>query len=131
RFCRTHRFEGSGGRRDPQGLQPVRHHLGAKVMRDAIAAKTQRFRQMAVDPETEITVCCGVTEAMLSTIMALVDPGDEVIIFEPFYENYGPDCILSGAKPVVLPLVPPDWHAHRDQLRRAFNPRTRAIIVNT
>jgi aminotransferase len=104
---------------------------GAKVMRDAIADKTRHFRQMAVDPETEITVCCGVTEAMLSTILALVDPGDEVIIFEPFYENYGPDCILSGATPVVVPLVPPDWHFDRDQLRQAFNPRTRAIIVNT
>src|SRR5438046_1837725 len=104
---------------------------GAKVMRDAIAAKTQHFRQMAVDPETEITVCCGVTEAMLSSILALVDPGDEVIIFEPFYENYGPDCILSGARPVVVPLVPPDWHFEPDQLRRAFSPRTRAIIINT
>src|SRR3989475_3400987 len=104
---------------------------GAKVMRDAIAAKTLHFRQMAVDPETEITVCCGVTEAMLSTILALVDPGDEVIIFEPFYENYGPDCILSGAAPVVVPLQAPDWRFDRDQLRRAFNPRTRAIIINT
>src|SRR5438874_6223933 len=104
---------------------------GAKVMRDAIAAKTQHFRQMTVNPETEITVCCGVTEAMLSTILALVDPGDEVIIFEPFYENYGPDCILSGATPVVVPLVAPDWHFDRDQLRKAFNARTRAIIINT
>ncbi len=104
---------------------------GAKVMRDAIAAKTRHFRGVAVDPETEITVCCGVTEAMLSTILALVDPGDEVIIFEPFYENYGPDCILSGATPVVVPLVPPDWHFDPDQLRRCFNARTRAIIINT
>src|SRR5437660_5709132 len=104
---------------------------GAKVMRDAIARKTQHFRGMTVDPETEITVCCGVTEAMMSTSLAVLDPGDEVIIFEPFYENYGPDCILSGATPAVVPLVPPDWHFDRDQLRRAFNPRTRAIIVNT
>jgi L-glutamine---4-(methylsulfanyl)-2-oxobutanoate aminotransferase len=104
---------------------------GAKVMRDAIAEKTKHFRQMTVDPEVEITVCCGVTEAMLSTILALVDPGDEVIIFEPFYENYGPDCILSGATPVVVPLIPPDWHFDRDQLRKAFSARTRAIIVNT
>ncbi|TMF61319.1 MAG: aminotransferase class I/II-fold pyridoxal phosphate-dependent enzyme [Chloroflexi bacterium] len=104
---------------------------GAKVMRDAIADKTRHFRQMAVDPETEITVCCGVTEAMLSTILALVDPGDEVIIFEPFYENYGPDCILSGATPVVVPLIAPDWHFDRDQLRKAFTARTRAIIINT
>src|SRR5438128_12444737 len=104
---------------------------GAKVMRDAIARKTQHFRGMTVDPETEITVCCGVTEAMLSTILALVDPGDEVVIFEPFYENYGPDCILSGATPVVVPLIPPDWHFDRDQLRKAFTSRTRAIIINT
>jgi aminotransferase len=104
---------------------------GAKVMRDAIAEKTRHFRQMTVDPETEITVCCGVTEAMLSTILAVVDPGDEVIIFEPFYENYGPDCILSGAVPVVVPLAPPTWQFDREQLRRAFNKRTRAIIINT
>jgi aspartate/methionine/tyrosine aminotransferase len=104
---------------------------GAKVMRDAIAAKTRHFRDLTVDAETEITVCCGVTEAMLSTILALVDPGDEVIIFEPFYENYGPDCILSGATPVVVPLVPPDWHFDPEQLRRSFTARTRAIIINT
>jgi len=104
---------------------------GAKVMREGIARKTAHFRGMSVDPETEITVCCGVTEAMLSTILALVDPGDEVIIFEPFYENYGPDCILSGATPVVVPLTPPDWAFDPDQLRRAFSPRTRAIVINT
>ena len=104
---------------------------GAKVMRDAIADKTRHFRGMAVDPETEITVCCGVTEAMLSTILAVVDPGDEVIIFEPFYENYGPDCILSGATPVVIPLVPPHWRFDPEQLRQAFSAKTRAIIINT
>lgn len=104
---------------------------GAKVMREGVARKTAHFRGMRVDPETEITVCCGVTEAMLSTILALVDPGDEVIIFEPFYENYGPDCILSGATPVVVPLKPPDWNFDREQLRRAFSPRTRAIVINT
>jgi len=104
---------------------------GARVMREGVAKKTAHFRGMRVDPETEITVCCGVTEAMLSTILALVDPGDEVIIFEPFYENYGPDCILSGATPVVVPLNPPDWDFDRDQLRQAFSPRTRAIVINT
>jgi aminotransferase len=104
---------------------------GAKAMRDAIARKTQHFRGMAVDPETEITVCCGVTEAMLSSSLAVLDPGDEVIIFEPFYENYGPDCILSGATPIVVPLIPPDWHFDQEQLRRAFNRKTRAIVINT
>lgn len=104
---------------------------GAKVMRDAIALKTRHFRAMTVDPDTEITVCCGVTEAMLSTILALVDPGDEVIIFEPFYENYGPDCILTGATPVVVPLTPPDWNFDQDRLRKAFTARTRAIVINT
>src|SRR5947199_475004 len=116
---------------------------GAKVMRDAIAEKQRRFRGMAVDPETEITVCCGVTEAMLSTILAAVDPGDEVIVFEPFYENYGPDCILSGAVPRFVALRPPErasatrmgltdcWSFDADELRRAFNSRTRAIVVNT
>jgi aminotransferase len=104
---------------------------GAKVMREAIADKQRRFRGMTVDPETEITVCCGVTEAMLSTILALVDPGDEVVIFEPFYENYGPDCILSGAIPRVVPLRPPDWRFDLEELQRTFSAKTRAIIINT
>jgi len=104
---------------------------GAKVMRDAIAAKTQHFRKMAVDPEMEITVCCGVTEAMLSTILALVDPGDEVIIFEPFYENYGPGCIIAGAEPVWVPLEPPSFTFDPDRLRKAVSPRTRAILFNS
>jgi aminotransferase len=104
---------------------------GAKVMRDAVAIKQERFRGMHVDPEREITVCCGVTEAMLSSILAVVDPGDEVIIFEPFYENYGPDCILSGARPRVISLHPPDWSFDPDELRSMVSDRTRAIIVNT
>ncbi|HYM50296.1 MAG TPA: aminotransferase class I/II-fold pyridoxal phosphate-dependent enzyme [Candidatus Limnocylindrales bacterium] len=104
---------------------------GARPMREAIAEKQYRFRQMRVDPETELTVCCGVTEAMLSTILALVDAGDEVIVFEPFYENYGPDCILAGATPRIIPLRPPSWAIDADQLRRAFTARTRAVIVNT
>jgi aminotransferase len=104
---------------------------GAKVMRDAIAEKQARFRAMPVNPETEITVCCGVTEAMLSTILAVADPGDEVIIFEPFYENYGPDCILSGAMPRLVPLRPPRWDFDLEQLRSTFSERTRAIIINT
>ncbi len=104
---------------------------GAKAMRDAIADKTRHFRGMTVDPETELTVCCGATEAMLSTALAVLNPGDEVIIFEPFYENYGPDCILSGATPRMLRLRPPDWQFDEAELRQAFSPRTRAIIINT
>src|SRR5207245_8815350 len=104
---------------------------GAKPMRDAIADKTRHFRGMAIDPETEITVCCGVTEAVISTPLAVLDPGDEVIIFEPFYENYGPDCILSGATPRMVRLHPPDWHFDEHDLRQAFTAKTRAIIINT
>ncbi len=104
---------------------------GAKAMRDGIAAKVERFQGLKIDPESEITVCCGVTEAMLSSLLAVVDPGDEVIIFEPFYENYGPDCILSGATPRMVPLAPPDWRFDHELLRETFGPRTRAIIINT
>jgi aminotransferase len=104
---------------------------GAKVMRDAIAKKVEHFYQWRIDPEHEITVCCGATEAMMATILALVNPGDEVVIFSPFYENYGPDCILTGAVPRMVPLRPPTWSFDPEELRRAFGPRTRAIIVNT
>ena len=83
------------------------------------------------DPEREITVCCGATEAMASVFLALVDPGDEVIVFEPYYENYGPDAILAGAKPVFVPLEAPDWRMDPDKLRAAFSNKTRAIVVNT
>ncbi len=104
---------------------------GAKAFRDGIAAKMKRFQGLDVDPEREITVCCGATEAMVSAMLALLNPGDEVIIFEPFYENYGPDCILSGATPRFLPLQPPDWSFDRDALAALFNDRTRAIVLNT
>ena len=86
---------------------------------------------MEVDPEREITVTCGATEAMAAVFLALVDPGDEVIVFEPFYENYGPDAILAGATPVFVPLERPDWTLDPDRLRAAFTKRTKAIIVNT
>ena len=104
---------------------------GAKNFRDGIAAKTERFQGMEIDPEREITVCCGATEAMISAMLALLNPGDEVIIFEPFYENYGPDCILSGATPRFVPLHAPDWSIDRDELAAAFNSKTRAIVLNT
>lgn len=104
---------------------------GAKNFRDGIAAKTKRFQGMDIDPEREITVCCGATEAMISTMLALLNPGDEVIIFEPFYENYGPDCILSGAIPRFVPLRAPDWSFDQTELAAACNARTRAIVLNT
>jgi aminotransferase len=84
-----------------------------------------------VDDEREVTVTCGATEAMAATFLALLDPGDEVIIFEPFYENYGPDCVLAGATPVFVPLEAPEWRFDADRLRAAFSRKTRAIVVNT
>jgi aspartate/methionine/tyrosine aminotransferase len=104
---------------------------GAKKFRDAIAANFERRQGIAIDPEREITVCCGSTEAMLSAMMAIINPGDEVVVFEPFYENYGPDAILSGATPRFVKLYPPDWTFHPSELARAFGPATKAIILNT
>ncbi|HEY3084605.1 MAG TPA: aminotransferase class I/II-fold pyridoxal phosphate-dependent enzyme, partial [Candidatus Dormibacteraeota bacterium] len=104
---------------------------GAPQLRNAVAAKASAAWGRAVDPETEITVSCGATEAMIAAMLAAIDPGDEVIIFEPFYENYGPDCVISGAVPRYVALRPPDWSFDPDELRRAFNARTRAIVVNT
>jgi aminotransferase len=104
---------------------------GSSPLRIAIAEKYRRWYDMPVDPETEITVTCGATEAMAATFLALIDPGDEVIVFEPFYENYGPDAILAGAKPKFVPLEPPGWKLDLDQLRAAFSPRTKAIVLNT
>jgi len=104
---------------------------GAKSLRDAIAAKTERLYGVSVDPEREIAVTCGATEAMIASILALVDPGDEVIVFEPFYENYGPDAILAGATPRFVPLRPPDWRFDPEELAAAFSDKTRAIILNT
>jgi aminotransferase len=109
---------------------------GATALREAIAADVERRTGRAVDSHREITVCCGSTETMIATLMALVDPGDEVIVFEPFYENYGPDAILSGATPRYVRLRPPtlaggSWTFDSDELRAAFNNRTRAIVINT
>jgi aspartate/methionine/tyrosine aminotransferase len=102
---------------------------GAKPFRDAIAHKTKWYLGLEIDPETEITVTCGSTEGMISAMMATVDPGDEVIVFEPFYENYAPDAILSDAKPRHVPLRAPDWTFDESELRAAFNPKTKAIII--
>ena len=86
---------------------------------------------MGVDPETEICVTCGSTEAMIATMLGVLDPGDEVVVFEPFYENYGPDAILSGAVPRLVTLRPPDWTLDEAELRAAFSDRTRAVVINT
>src|SRR5438093_1770619 len=104
---------------------------GAKSFRNAIAVKTRSHLGLEVDPEREITVTCGSTEAMIAALMAVINPGDEVIIFEPFYENYGPDAILSGATPRYVALRPPDWSFDRAELEAAFNEKTKAVIINT
>lgn len=102
---------------------------GARDFREAIARKTKQYLGLDVDPETELTVTCGSTEGMIVAMMATVDPGEEVVIFEPFYENYAPDAILSDAKPRYVPLRPPDWSFDRDELRSTFNSNTKAIII--
>jgi aminotransferase len=104
---------------------------GARPLREAIARTWSQRYGVAVDPDTQVTVCCGSTEAMMATLLGIVDPGDEVVVFEPFYENYGPDAVLSGAVPRFVRLHEPDWHIDEEELRGAFGERTRAIIVNT
>jgi aspartate/methionine/tyrosine aminotransferase len=103
---------------------------GTPRLRRALADKYRKFYGMDVDEAREVTVTCGATEAMASAVLAIVNPGDEVIVFEPFYENYGPDAILCGAKPIWVPMAP-DQPLDLDRLGRAFNARTRAIIINT
>ena len=109
---------------------------GAKNLRNAIARQMGVWQGISVDPEKEITVCCGSTEAMISTLLAVCNAGDEVVIFEPFYENYGPDSVLSGAKPQFVKLHPPadataEWTFDAKELRKAFHRHTKAVILNT
>ncbi|MBI2206298.1 MAG: aminotransferase class I/II-fold pyridoxal phosphate-dependent enzyme [Candidatus Rokubacteria bacterium] len=104
---------------------------GAPRLRRAIVDKYRKFYGIALDPDQHVTVCCGSTETMLSTLLAVLNPGDEVIIFEPFYENYGPGCIIAGAEPVWVPLEGPDFTFDPERLERAVSPRTRAIVFNT
>ena len=104
---------------------------GSPAFRAAIAASYERHYGMTVDPETDVCVTCGSTEAMMATLLGLVDAGDEVVIFEPFYENYGPDSIISGATPRLVRLRPPDWTFDEGELAAAFSDRTRAIVINT
>ncbi len=106
---------------------------GSKPLRDAIAETTPRhfpgFGE--IDPETQVTVTCGATEAMIAAMLGLLDPGDEVLVFEPYYENYGPDAILSDAVPRYVTLHEPDWSIDPDELRAAFGPRTRGLVLNS
>jgi aminotransferase len=104
---------------------------GVAALRKGVARKQSIAWGREVDADREVTVSCGATEAMIAAMLAAVDPGDEVVIFEPFYENYGPDCILSGAIPRYVALRPPDWTFDPDDLRRAFSSKTRAIVINT
>src|SRR5919204_297153 len=104
---------------------------GARPLREAVAREFTRRHGVDVVADEQVTVCCGCTEATMSTMMALIDPGDEVVVFEPFYENYGPDAILSGATPRYVTLHEPDWTFDPDELAAAFNNKTRAIIINT
>ncbi len=104
---------------------------GTPSLRRAIAEKFFRYNGLQVDPEKEITVCCGSTEGMIASLLAIVNPGEEVIIFEPFYENYGPDSILCDAVPRFITLHEPDWHFDETELGKAFKNKTKAIVINT
>jgi aspartate/methionine/tyrosine aminotransferase len=104
---------------------------GTKALRDAIASDFSRRYGVPLIADEQVTVCCGSTEAMMASMLACLDPGDEVIVFEPFYENYGPDAILAGAEPKYVRLREPDWRFDPDELTRAFTNRTRAIVINT
>ena len=104
---------------------------GLKPLRNAISETYQRFYGLEIDPEREITVCCGATEGMIAALLALLNPGDEVVVFEPFYENYWPDSQLSGAVCRYVALRPPEWTFDPVELRSAFGSRTRAVILNT
>jgi aminotransferase len=104
---------------------------GAKPLRDALCRKYAKYNGIQADPEKNVTVTCGATEAMISAMSAIINPGDEAVIFEPYYENYGPDVILSGATPRFVPLRAPDWSFDEKELAKAFNKKTKAIIINT
>ena len=102
---------------------------GAKPFRNAISAKYKKTYDLDLDPEREITVCCGATEGMMAALMAVTNPGDEVVIFEPYYENYGPDTLLCGADRKFVRMHPPDWRFDPEELRKAFSSRTKAIVL--
>lgn len=118
-----------------RAIGPGRHQYtvtwGSPGFREAIARKSRRFNSIAADPETEITVTCGVSEAEVATVFALTDPGDEAIVFEPWYENYLPACVLAGVRPRFVPLSEPDYEIDWRRLARAINRRTRLLLLNT
>ncbi len=104
---------------------------GDAQLRQAIAEKEGPYLGISINSETEVTVTCGATEAMAAVMLATINPGDEVIVFEPYYENYGPDAIIAGAVPRYVTLHPPEWRIDEAELAAAFNDKTRAIIINT
>jgi len=105
--------------------------FGEPELREAISVKARQYNGIMCNPATDITVTCGATEAMIASMKAIINPGDEIIIFEPFYENYGPDGILSGATPRYVKLHPPRWEIDENELEKAFNNKTKAIVINT
>jgi len=104
---------------------------GARELRDAIARRAKAFNGIDADPETNLVVTCGATEAMMAAMLSLINPGDEAVIFEPFYENYGPDAIVSGARPRYVRMEWPDWTVDEEELKAAFTDRTKVLILNT
>jgi aspartate/methionine/tyrosine aminotransferase len=130
-FCAPAELKSAAQRAIAEDINQYSITWGAKSFRDAICDYYRRFYKLEIDPEREITVCCGATEGMIASLLALLNPGDEVIVFEPFYENYWPDSQLSGAVCRFVRLRAPDWSFEPDQVRAAFTKRTRAVIVNT
>jgi len=104
---------------------------GARELREAIARRAKEFNGIEADPETDLVVTCGATEAMMAAMLSLINPGDEAVIFEPFYENYGPDAIVSGARPRYVRMKWPDWSIDEEELKAAFTDRTKVLILNT
>lgn len=102
---------------------------GAQNFREALAGKQSKFMGRGIDPNSEIVVTCGSTEAMMAAMMTVTDPGDKVIVFSPFYENYGADAILSGAEPIYVPLYPPEFDFNPDELEAAFKQHPKALIL--
>ena len=115
--------------RDERNQYPVT--FGEPDLREAICQKVYSYNKILANPDDHVTVTCGATEAMIASLKAIINPGDEIIIFEPFYENYGPDGILSGATPKYVSLQPPAWNFDDEELASAFNEKTKAIIINT